>query len=141
MARRAPAVTTPPKDDRWARLLSGLWIHRHAVKIVEPAMKIHHLSPRALENLDTLVSHRAALSVRQAKDIELLLHPAGANPKHQTAAGEQIDGGELPRVAERIPIRGDQHARAQLERGRAGCHRTHRDRSIQHIVTRLVCAL
>src|SRR5208282_1474966 len=54
-----------PEDDRRPRLLSGLRIHRDAVEIVEPAVKIHHFrGPRAFENLDTLVGHRAALRVR-----------------------------------------------------------------------------
>src|SRR5579872_4251708 len=102
-------------------------------------MKVNYVSgPRALENLDTLVGHRAALSIRQTQHVELLLHPTGADSQYQTAVGEQIDRGKLTRVAQRISIWSDQNARTQLERGGAGRHRTHRHRRIQHIVPRLV---
>src|SRR2546426_577186 len=65
---------------------------------------------------DASVRSRGALLERDADDVELLLQPSDADAEHGSAAGQDVERGDLLRQHHRIALWQDQDAGGQADR-------------------------
>ena len=70
--------------------------------------------PKLAEGLEVLICRCTTLLERGAEQLELLLHPAGADAEYQATVGQDIERRQrLCRLNDR-PMRHDHHGRKEL---------------------------
>ena len=109
-----------PADEDRQDVLDGSRPEREVLERVEPAMeRLGRARPEVAPEPDRLVQVRPAHveTVAHRQVPELGRVPADADPGRDPAAAQRVERGQLLGEQDRVPLRDDDHARAEADAG------------------------
>src|SRR5262245_47673688 len=96
------------------RALHGFWRHAEPLEPHELTAVAHALvAPAGFHDPDRLVAPGAALVVRHAEELDLLLHPANPGAEDDAAGRQMIERRQHLGGEHRMAMRQDEHRRAE----------------------------